>query len=314
MQTMTKRFEWMDTARGTAIVLVILNHAYLVPIEKGVPVDEALVPYFDAFALFRIPLLLFLSGCLLPRSISKPTGDYWRGKLSFIAWPYLIWVIIRHIPEAGEIPPWDPEVWWSAGYLWFLSYLMIYYAAAWVFYKLTIPYWAGAVIGFAMACLPLGEASQVGFNAIFFFVGAMLWSARPGLDFVSRPAVWATGIVAAGLGVAAQVQFDLLVHFPALAFASIGGIFAILAFFRVAGSWTRPLQYIGRNSLVFYVTHFPAISAGTAILAVIAMPYVDWFWLVLLIGGTAVGYGFCAVRHVRPFKWLFEAPRFHPRP
>lgn len=115
---MTLRLAWLDEARGLAIVLVILMHADNISERLGLETLPAFDPIWSGLALVRMPLLLLLSGFLLSKSLRKSTRAFLYGKWALILWPYVTWVGIRHIPEVGSVPVWDPEVWFAAGYLW----------------------------------------------------------------------------------------------------------------------------------------------------------------------------------------------------
>ena len=67
-----QRYEWMDTLRGSAIVLMLVWHATAIPALVGIPVPTALIAVNDALLPFRMPTLMFLSGLLLPAALRKP--------------------------------------------------------------------------------------------------------------------------------------------------------------------------------------------------------------------------------------------------
>ncbi len=61
---------WMDQVRGLATVLVVAYHAKTV-LGRFVPdVPDALGVALELFEPFRMPLLVFLSGTLLSRSLA----------------------------------------------------------------------------------------------------------------------------------------------------------------------------------------------------------------------------------------------------
>jgi uncharacterized membrane protein YcfT len=135
---MSGRMVWMDSLRGAAIVAVVVMHAELqVASATGVTlptvhaVDTLLGPV-------RMPLLVLLSGMLLPVSLAKGPWAHVRGKLAGIGWPYLVWglldvVQVQHTRYLDGLPPdwtylgqlaYDPHT-----YLWFLAYLLVYHLA-----------------------------------------------------------------------------------------------------------------------------------------------------------------------------------------
>ena len=126
---MGTRLAWMDTLRGCAVLLVVLTHAVHV---GPVPAPPALLVVDRLTTPFRVPALIFLSGMLLPRSLSKPRGVYLRGKVSRILWPYLVWsLVILAVTSFGAPGP-NPLVelfWQPSSSMWYLGYLFLYYVA-----------------------------------------------------------------------------------------------------------------------------------------------------------------------------------------
>ncbi len=76
-------------ARGTAIVLIVFLHS--VTLLGRLPLDPPAWATGIAafFAPMRMPVLIFLSGMLLPNSLLKGSVPYMDGKLRKLAWPLL---------------------------------------------------------------------------------------------------------------------------------------------------------------------------------------------------------------------------------
>ena len=85
------RMRWMDLLRGVAVLLVVVLHGSDIPRANGLGVERwtELNLYLEPF---RMPLLMFLSGTLLPRSLTKSAGAYLWGKFASIVWPLMIWL------------------------------------------------------------------------------------------------------------------------------------------------------------------------------------------------------------------------------
>ena len=77
----TQRIEWMDSLRGIAILLLLFWHAFAIPDLLGTPMPDWLRNINNAFLPFRMPMLMFLSGMLLEKSLRKPLPTYYEGKL-----------------------------------------------------------------------------------------------------------------------------------------------------------------------------------------------------------------------------------------
>src|SRR3546814_10452279 len=63
-----ERFAWLDLLRGVATILVLVLHSTLIGELHGITPDFTLVHINKLFSPFRMPLLMFVSGFLLPRS------------------------------------------------------------------------------------------------------------------------------------------------------------------------------------------------------------------------------------------------------
>lgn len=303
-----QRLAWMDTLRGLAIALVILGHSVSVPIEHGFRSPDALVAMCSFFAPFRIPALLFLSGMLLERSLQKPWPAFLRGKWQLIAWPYLVWVCVRYIPEAGVKSPADPEVWLAAGYLWFLFYLLGYYLIALA--TRSVPAWLMPVVFVVATAFPRNSLTDFAYFGTFFFAGYALNALSPGLPWVNRKAVAIpAAVVGSGIGLgyaAGYVATGTSIVIPGV----LSGIIAAVGIVRRGGTrWVlQPLQFAGRNSLVFYVAHFPVIAGLTTILAATVPAAGVWYWMISATAATLACWGLARLQSVRPVTWLFRAP------
>lgn len=93
-----ERTEWIDLARGWAIVLVVFAHT---------PIPAKLSSYIYSF---HVPLFFIISGFLLYNGLSKKPADFIKNKVLRLAVPYLFfsiigyayWVVARHVGwEAG---------------------------------------------------------------------------------------------------------------------------------------------------------------------------------------------------------------------
>lgn len=252
------RMVWMDQARGVAIVLVVVFHGRTVQ-ARFADVPAGLRELTESFDPFRMPLLVFLSGMLLSHSLAKSPGAYALGKARSIAWPYAVWSVASLAVVAELSADTVAAVLVSPlSHLWFLPYLLGYYALAWVLQVLRVPVLPVAAVALLSAGLLDGGWRRMTFLCAFFFAGhvyvqhQVVFERRAGATWlaVSGVVVVAGGAVSA---MGAPVKYE-----PLLAAVPVGGIALclLLARWSTGGPAARALAYVGRQSIVFYVSHF----------------------------------------------------------
>lgn len=310
----------MDSLRGVAIILVVVLHA-------GEALRAAIgpLPGVDEVNLFlepfRMPVLMFLSGVLLPQSLAKPGREYFAGKLSMVAWPYVLWSLIL-LTASGEFGLHGiVQIFYlSPTYLWYLWFILIFYVIAFPLRR--VPPLALVGVGLAVSFfLPLGSRPEtLAFLSAFFFLGA--WCARhpERLERVlDKP--WFVGagmLAAAAVGILNVVQQDVLYR-AEFSWGVVGGLLVVCWVFPRLGEnpVTAGLEFVGRYSIVFYVTHLGPIMITLALADTLGV-IEAWFMLpvLLLVGlgiplGLALGY---AGRKHASVNLLFELPALKSRP
>lgn len=262
--TTARRRTWVDLLRGTAVLMVMVNHAIGMAHIDGRQIPQLMMDATRSIEPFRLPLLLLISGLFLPRALTKPVGTFISGKLRHLLWPLVLWApitVFTHIPDrAGE-----PMAWLGTSHLWYLLTLLFCYAVGLATAKL--PVW---VVPVAFLTLLFTVAPQhvnyLWFGA-FFFIGATI------VPYVRRiqDAHW--GVFT---GLAAVAAVGSYLH---LAKVTSGQNLLVLAF-ALAGCgamlWLAPrvprirpvrmLEAIGRRSVVFYVAHLPVIAVTYTVL------------------------------------------------
>lgn len=265
--------QWMDFLRGTAVLLVIVLHANTVNISGAnvgwwTEVNQHLTP-------FRMPLLMFMSGMLLSKSLAKPLPVYIWGKVAAIAWPLAVWMFLYGTFVRGGLNTFA-DVWGfivTGDYLWFLMSLLLCYGLAMVFKPLMAWFprafsWGYLVIFLAMITIYVltsvvrgGLIGSTFWYGAFFFLGA--WAFPYAQRWVRMhwavvlPLIVLT-VLLANLG---ATDRSLRVGTFAAAGISVLGIATLL--------WLTPrlpriapvrfVEWCGRSSIVVYVAHFPII-------------------------------------------------------
>lgn len=316
MQPPTRQ-HWMDQIRGIAIFLVVAFHAATIMTrfipggDDGIP--TAMRAALDFFAPYRMPTLMFLSGLLLSRSLAKPTGQFFAGKLRSIAWPYVLWSVILLVVIAELSTFTLSRIAYSAPtYLWYLQFLLFYYAIAWVLtrpFMRWMPLWLPLALGVLGSFGPDSlRFSRFAYLFVFFWLGYLLsnnkWNMR---DFAQRrqPAF----AVVALLIVLTFGTLAVLMDTTYQAWAMVGP----LALCYLVVGWapllpTQPaLTFIGRQSIVFYVTHFAVI--WVVCWWVSQLTTNPWLlWAVNIVAAMLVATVLAILRQRGPLAWAFDFP------
>lgn len=251
-----KRIDWLDSARGIGIVLVVIGHTLggLIdsPIGAGLGTFRAL---FFAIYTFHMPLFFLLSGLMVPHRLERGTGPFLRGLLPSVVWPYFLWSVVQYtiifaLGSAVNTPVTDywPVVlafpWSTYSQFWFL------YALFWlhVLAALVVPrYGAGGLLLLALALKVLAPVlllpvvvRLVCNHALFYAIGTML---AP--DGLARVAVERSIAERAGL-------------FPAL------GVLALAATFMALPQFGGEVDFAAASSPVLshIAWRFPALGAA----------------------------------------------------
>ncbi|TYD00088.1 acyltransferase [Arthrobacter echini] len=313
------RIGWLDSLRGVAILLVIVLHA-----GEALRLVVGPVPGVDQVNLFlepfRMPVLMFLSGILLPRSVAKPGREYVAGKVSMVAWPYLLWSLILLLAGGDvSLAGLAQIVYLSPTYLWYLWFILIFYAVAYPLRRVPPLLISGAALLVSLVLPDGGRPEIMAFLAAFFFFGA--WCARHARQvtrIIERPWVLVmAGASAVTVGVLNLTGRDVLYH-GEFAWGVVGALGVVCWLFPrlPGGRVSAALEFVGRYSIVFYVVHLGPIMIMLAL--VDAGRFAGaWFVLPLLLGvGVGVPLGLARVYATRKHasvNLLFELPALKER-
>lgn len=301
-----QRDTWMDTTRGVAVLLVAFGHAVFMTADAPGP----LLWLVEFFRPFRIPTLLLLSGLLVERSLRKPIGAYLEGKWRFIVWPLVFWNLISWVLAPDPLPLTDPQYWLQPGYLWYLLYLAGYYVIGLLMRSVPPPIIVGLFAATWLLSLNEPAVSEFFRYGIFFFAGHWLSRATDGQVTPPRHVLLlCAGLAASTFGVLHTMDVVDYRH-PLGVFAILLGIGTIVGVCALVDeAWQpRSLRWVGRNSLIFYTTHFPVVVVLVHLQAILWPAGGSWHWLVNFAGAIAS----CAVATAfQRFSWTrvpYRAP------
>jgi fucose 4-O-acetylase-like acetyltransferase len=90
-----ERLNWVDTARGIGIILVVYGHALRGHVTAGAFDPAWHADMQDAVIYsFHMPLFFFLAGLFVRRSLSKGAGIFLREKAVTLVYPYFLWSVV----------------------------------------------------------------------------------------------------------------------------------------------------------------------------------------------------------------------------
>ncbi|MGQ4496494.1 M24 family metallopeptidase [Dermabacteraceae bacterium P13101] len=206
----SKRLLWVDTLRGIAICLVVFHHSFIV-----VPrFSEFLNSVDEAVITLRMPLLFFVSGCMVPGSMRRGMKHYLDSRVRHVIWPYLGWQA-QYIVMVGSVMGLFNLVYWGPmSTLWFLFFLIVYYliaplsryvtwfglSAAGLVLWLLIPYKTLPDLLGAYTLTP----REMAFYAFFFYLGAATFGWIRAFRATRAQVLGAGLVLAVCLAIAAQ--------------------------------------------------------------------------------------------------------------
>lgn len=287
-QILTPRVDWVDTAKGLGIVLVVLGHVMRGLGSAHLMSWTSTIEFIDLWIYsFHMPLFFFLSGLFLFGSATKrPFSDFSSDKLRTIAYPYFIWSILTILLKSilGPIPNTPRDLsdvsliaFSPIEQFWFLYVLFMLTMLLGAAYKLGLRPWMAVAIAVLIypGILPFSQNWGILYlmrlDGIYIAAGALIGSkylqriSDTGIVITASAAAVSFGLVTAGIALTAH---EVLV--PFLALSGIFGSIA-LALMLTRTRVERVISFLGRHSLEIYVAHTMASGAVRIMLQAIGV-------------------------------------------
>ncbi|WP_413316606.1 acyltransferase family protein [Agrococcus sp. 1P02AA] len=279
-----QRLEWVDVAKGAAIILVVLFHATLFLGDVGL--DSLWRWANPLLETFRMPLFFFASGMFAGTSLSLPFAAMFRRRAWPLLWLYALWstvflLVVQVLPWAWADRP-RPAIGDLLTLLlvpnasiWFIYALLLYSLVGWLLRPL--PPWLqlapAAVLSvlFGSGMLNTGVVAwdKILTYCVFFLLARHFASVSERL----RPGWWAWPALAAYV-VAGTASIALeLTRVPGVQLVlSLGAIAAGILAAKTLARWRSFdwLRWIGERTLPIYVLHYIPIFLAAALLAPLA--------------------------------------------
>ncbi len=326
----TENREWIDFAKGAAIILVVLYHSALFLNDLGLAGSTPRLRLVLSY--FPMPVFFFIAGLTARRMLTWNLHDLWRRRLLTLVYLYLLWSIIRvlfylvvpHL-RGTERSPTDLlniallPVWPTSSY-WFIWALAVFTLLAWLLRKLPISVQVAlaALVAAASTTPNLLDLDNVGWDRVtanfIFFIVAVYFS-HTVYRLAARVRVWhAIVLVAVYLGLAVLLVPFHLSRLPGLillesAVAVAMGV--VLATLLVRVKWLNFMNTLGQYSFQIYLLHLFVVATALALLA----PIAEAAWLeraanalpFLLAAIVLVGSVYLA-KLLRRFSFLWVSP------
>ena len=337
MSGQNTRFDWVDTAKGISIILVVMMYSVFNVGQDAEGVG--LLHYVIGFATpFRMPEFFLISGLFLDQVLSRSWRAYADRRVVHYLYFYALWAVIHIVLKVGLMSGAPGEaasdLLWALfepyGVLWFIYLLAAFSATVKLFHDLKAPRWAVWAFGaaFQMAHIHTGSYLIDQFAAYFvYFYSGYVFAPK-----IFALVAWATSharLALLGLAIYAVVNallvfspgFAILPNEVELGWAGLPGVRLTLA---IAGSLalcvtaglitghreTKWLRWMGEHSIVIYLVFVLPMSFARVALGKIGLIH-DVTLSSALVMLVAIGTSILVYRAVQwtgRGKFLFERP------
>lgn len=319
------RLDWVDTAKGFCIVLVVLMHVvagFEVALERPSWID----PFVDWAKLFRMPGFFLLSGLFAARLVGLGWPEFLDRKIAPFVYFYLLWLAINCLLKFTTWGDGDLATLLGAyalgivqpfGILWFIYLLAVFFAVTKAVWRYSFAAWlAAALLAFAPVQTGWTLVDRFAGYYVFFLSGALFAPKIFALaDWVRRNRGRALSL---WLGWAAVTAFLTSLGGYAAINATPGGTLAlghagalgIVALSVLLAGRIGWLDYCGRNSLPIYLAFFIPMAA-TRVLLIKSGATFDIGLASVLLTAVSVALPLALHRLVKGtlLRFLFERPR-----
>jgi uncharacterized membrane protein YcfT len=266
-EAVSPRAMWMDVVRGETVLLIIVFHSTGLLRYGCAPTPRRAVTFNNLSEPYWMPTLSVLSGMLADASMNKGAREYYEGKARTVLYPFALWTAVHAV--VFRVPAnMDSALRLGTGgtYLFFLMFLFGFNAVSYPLRSVHPMIPAGVAL--AIGALAPSRFPRVPerFTERFWYLLAMFmlgrWASRSPdtwrrmqqsrVMLLAASGATLAGSLAATSGRRVSYRWQWAWS-PAL---------AIILFARAAraiedAGASRPLRFLGRNSIVYYTMHFP---------------------------------------------------------
>jgi uncharacterized membrane protein YcfT len=258
---------WIDVVRGETVLLIIVFHSTGLLRYGCASTPRHAVTFNTLSEPYWMPTLSVLSGMLVDSSMNKGAREYYEGKTRTVLYPFALWSTVYAV--VFRVPAnLDSALQLGTGgtYLFFLAFLFGFNAVSYPLRDVHPGITAGAALGIGALAPSRLPSVPDRFTERFWYLLAMFMLGRCASNSPdawrrlqqSRAALLAASAatLAGSLAATSGKQVSYRWHWawsPALAMI----LFARAAQVIEDSGASRPLRFVGRNSIVYYTMHFP---------------------------------------------------------
>lgn len=308
-----KRADWVDSAKGISICLVVLWHTA----GTELAINTLLI-------FVRMPLFFFAAGFFAAKATAGNWASLFRKRCFNYYYIYTIWmtiffilvVCVREIKNGNPLYIYDYIVNFVSPleYLWFIFALAVLFAIAKVARLLPKPVAIGILLlSYTVSVTdgqwePLTFATRMARLPLFFILGIYLFDAVNTCSQAYRR-LWPVTLAAFAALSSAILSYDADHLAPLTLLTSALGIFTVCQFCQAVDGTliATALGFIGRRTLYIYLLHkilIVYLVNGFAVTGLSNLPATPY--LIFAIALPAALFAGLALARVAP--WLFEAP------
>jgi fucose 4-O-acetylase-like acetyltransferase len=310
-----ERLDWVDTARGIGIILVVYGHALRGHVSAGAFDPAWHADMQDAVIYsFHMPLFFFLAGLFVRRSLAKGARVFLREKAVTLVYPYFLWSVVSvalAVLAAGAVnSPKNIDAIVTLGtkpvyQYWFLYALVICQLLALLTradWRITAGLCTLSAVGFGTG--GFGMLTIAISFYVYFGAGILIGPYLPGLQH--RGGMLAVAALISISAFALTYFNEAMWPDRMLVVArAVLGIIVTVSLAMLCAPWSRWLALLGTASMAIFVLH-TIFSAGLRI-SLHAVGYSNNF--VALVLGTLIGIAgplavWTVARRYRLLPWL----------
>ena len=290
----TNRLNWVDTAKGISIILVVMMHSAY---RRGRRLHgTGILHYIIGWALpFRMPEFFMISGLFLGEVIGRPWRRFLDRRALHYLYFYFLWVVLQVVFKvglgtgniSGAVSDIASSLVVPYGVLWFIYMLAVYAVTTKLLFSLRVPHWAVFAVAATLMLLQPATGIDVFDHFAMYFV--YFYSGYAFAPVVFRIVAWAQAHVTLTiLGLIAYALIEGYLVFAGgsqmlprgmqMGYASNPFIHLTLAFcgsmlicltasLVVLIPWMNWLRWLGQRSIVVYLSFLiPMAATRTLIL------------------------------------------------